>query len=135
MRSSVPSSSPVGRASGCASFLRSLTESRRRASDDSLDLQAQERLTIERALERFRGNRTPGGRGTENQHRHALAQNEAVRFSSRSDYQNTFARSIENGVLGSSSTFRNERRAFTLKASVRGPLSPSSRAGSTNSFR
>ena len=35
--------------------------------------------TIERALERFRGQPARGGRGTENQHSDALAQNEAIR--------------------------------------------------------
>jgi DNA-binding NtrC family response regulator len=34
-----------------------VSQTRVRATDDSLDLQAQERAMIERALERFRGNR------------------------------------------------------------------------------
>ena len=54
-------------------------KSRRRPGDDTLDLQDQERASIERALERFRRKSTQGGRGAQHQHRDALAEDEAVR--------------------------------------------------------
>ena len=54
-------------------------KSRPRAGDDTLDLQEQERVMIERALERFSGNRKKAAAASEDQHRDALAQDEAVR--------------------------------------------------------
>ena len=62
MSSSTPSNAPSSLLAGPASELRELPpevsqKARQRATDDSLDLQAQERAMIERALERFRGNR------------------------------------------------------------------------------
>ena len=54
-------------------------KSRHRAGDDTLDLQEQERVMIERALARFRRQSPASRGGAENQYRDALAEDEAVR--------------------------------------------------------